>query len=717
MAQDRFWQMEFYRRLGQGRLSEIFGRDLVETDRYFRMISAAGVTTEIPEEVVFMLDSFAEGVNAYLETHQDRLPIEFKFLRYRPEPWKRDDYLSILKVLNWVLSSGWRVDLTAARMLRKVGEERFRAAFPVWPDDGPLIIPEEVKSLSGLSNPTTETIRLVERFMDLPTPAASNNWVVSGTKSVTGKPILANDTHLSLTNPSFWWEVHLVCPTINASGVAVLAMPVISSGHNRHAAWGVTNVMVDDVDFFMEKVNPDNIRQYWVGHHWENMKVIEETIRVKGEEPIKTEILLTRHGPVVQQVGTGSEGAAISARWAFTEVTQPAKASYLLQKARDINEAREALSHWVAPSQNLVVADTRGNIGYWCSAAIPIRSKGEGMLPVPGWTGEYEWNGYVPFEARPHLVNPKEGFIATANNKVVGKDYPYHITHYWEAVDRITRIRQMLTAKEKLSIEDFKDIQQDVYSVSASEMTPRMLEILERRSIGEEARKARDILSRWDFQMRSDSVGACLFEVTYRTMMENIFKDELGEEQFEEYLQTGIFPPRAMRRLFRKGVSPWFDDVKTPEKETIEDIVVRSLAEAVSELRETLGSDMDKWTWGRVHSLTFEHVLGKKKPLDRIFNLGPFPLGGNPLTVNASWYSYEKPYKANAGVSQRMIVDLSNVDASLRVLPTGESGHVGSPHYKDQVPLYLEGRYHPAWTDREELEKHTEAVLILKPEL
>jgi len=199
-------------------------------------------------------------------------------------------------------------------------------------------------------------------------------------------------------------------------------------------------------------------------------------------------------------------------------------------------------------------------------------------------------------------------------------------------------------------------------------------------------------------------------------MMENIFKDELGEEVFDEYLQTGTFPPRAMRRLFRKGVSPWFDDVKTPEKETIEDIVARSLSQAVSELEETLGSDMDKWTWGRIHTVTFEHAFGQKKPLNWIFSLGPFPLGGSPLTVNAAWYSYGKPYKATAGVSQRMIVDLSNVDASLRVLPTGESGHLGSPHHADQVTLYLEGQYHPDWTDRSEVEKHAESVLILKPE-
>ncbi|NIS69811.1 MAG: hypothetical protein GTO12_12930, partial [Proteobacteria bacterium] len=267
------------------------------------------------------------------------------------------------------------------------------------------------------------------------------------------------------------------------------------------------------------------------------------------------------------------------------------------------------------------------------------------------------------------------------------------------------------------SIEDFKRMQQDVYSVSASEMTPHLIRVLEERLDSPEAEKARGILSTWDFILSKDSVGACLFEVTYRKLMENILKDELGEELFEEYLKTVSFPPRALGGMIRKGSSPWFDDLTTPERETMDDILMRSLREMLSELREVLGGDMDTWTWGRVHSLTFEHVLGKKKPLDRIFNLGPFPVGGSQLTVNMRQYPYEKPYHTAAGVSQRMIVDLSWTEESLRVIPTGESGQLGSPHHKDQVAFYLEGRYHPAWTEREEVEKHSEAVLILKPAL
>ncbi|MGZ3514535.1 MAG: penicillin acylase family protein [Thermodesulfobacteriota bacterium] len=711
MAQDRLWQMEFLRRLGHGQLSELLGEDLVKVDRFFRTIAAAGVNRTIPGDLAFLPKSFADGINAFLKAHPDRLPFEFKLLRYKPQPWTAEDYIAILKVVNWGLSNGWKVDLVAARILEKVGTEKWKEAFPVWPDHAPLIIPEESRGLLELSAQVSRTIHLAETLTGSMTSAASNNWVVSGKKSVTGKPILANDPHLGLTNPSFWWEVHMVCPTINVSGFAIPGVPGIAVGHNLDVAWGVTNVMVDDVDFYVEKINPENARQYWFNDHWENMRVKEEIIRVKGRDPVKAEILLTRQGPIITDVKGGEDGKAISARWAFTEGLQPGQAAYLLAKAKNIDGVKEALKYWDLPCQNIVFADADGNIGYWCCATIPIRSKGFGILPMPGGKEEYDWKGYVPFEKRPHLINPKENFIATANNKVIGDDYPYFISHYWEPVDRITRIHQMLKAKEKLSADDFKAMQQDVYSILATELVPRMIQVLKSRFDDEEGRKAKEFLSKWDLIMDKGSVGACLFEVTFRKMMDNIFRDELGEGLFHEYLKTSTFPPSALRMMIRKGSSPWFG------KKSLEDILAMSMKQMFSELREVMGSDMNQWTWGKIHSLTFEHVLGKKRLLARILNLGPFQVGGSHLTVNMRYYSYEEPYRAKHGVSGRMIVDLSNISSSLHVLPTGESGSMRSSHYKDQVDLYLTGKYHTAWTDRREVEKNSEATLVLKPKL
>jgi len=362
-----------------------------------------------------------------------------------------------------------------------------------------------------------------------------------------------------------------------------------------------------------------------------------------------------------------------------------------------------------------VFADTQDNIGYWCSAAIPIRMKGNGLLPKPGWTDEYEWKGYVPFEQKPHQINPKEGFIASANNKVMGNDDSYGLGNYWEPSDRITRIRQLLNGKEKLSVADFKKMHTDSYCPLASELTPKLIEVLKRKFSSKEAKPLIDRLSKWDFVMSKESVAACLYETTYLKMMENIFTDELGEVLFQAYLQTTVFPPRAVRMMTRKGNSQWFDDVSTSKTETLDDIIVKSLKQSVSALKETIGDNMDQWKWGNIHTLTFEHVLGKKRPLHKIFNLGPFPVDGNHLTVNMKQYEYDHPYKSVHGASARMIVNFSNMKGALHVLPTGESGHLKSAHYKDQMPLYLTGEYHPAWIDRIDVEQHTEETLLLKP--
>ena len=715
MAQDRFWQMEFMRRLGRGRLSEIFGSDLVKADRYFRTLTAGGLNKTQPPEQVPLLRAFTQGVNAYLQTHADRLPFEFTLLRHRPEPWDPEDHLAVLTVMNWSLSSGLSADLTAAEVLEKVGPEMLRDAFPEWAADAPLIMADAEDALRRAAAFSREALHLVRHFLPTAGAAASNNWVVAGRKSASGKPILANDTHLGLSNPSMWWEVHLVCPTINAAGFAIPGIPGIAIGHNADTAWGITNVMVDDADFYVEKINPQNPHESWYLDRWESMRIVKETIRVKGGDPVEAEIRLTRHGPILQGAGEAGEERAVSLRWAFTEGLQPVQAGYELLKAGDVSAVTEALRHWELPSQNFVFADRQGNIGFWTCATIPIRPGKDGLLPLPGWTGENEWQGYVPFDERPHLINPAAGYLATANGRVAGEDYPHYISLYWEPEDRISRIRQLLEAKEKVGVEDIQAMHQDIHCLLAAELTPLMVQVLESRLTDEPARRARELLSRWDHRMTQESAAASLFEVTLRTLMEEVFQDEMGPELFAKYLETTTFPARAVRHLIRAKDSRWFDDVRTTEKETMEDILARSLGRALAELKQRLGEDVAKWRWDRIHTLTFEHALGKKKPLDRLFNLGPYPVPGNHLTVNKKQYDYVKPYHANHGVSMRMIVDFSNPAGALHVLPTGESGHRKSLHHQDQVPLYLEGRYHPAWTDRGELEANRTATLVLKP--
>ncbi len=711
MAEDRFWQMEFMRRLGQGRLAEIFGEGFVDADRYFRMLSAAGINRHVPSDLAFIPTSFADGVNAYLQTHKDALPFEFTLLRYRPEPWGAEDYLAILKVMNWSLSSAWTGDLLAAEILEKVGQERFQEAFPQWPADAPLVVPGARQAVATAGAWVRQVKDLVSGVWPMGPAAASNNWVISGSRTRSGRPILANDTHLGLSNPSMWWEVHLECPTITVSGFAIPWVPGIPIGHNGRVAWGVTNVMVDDVDFYVEKIHPDDPRRYRYKDRWETMRAVRETIRVKGKDPVTVDILVTRHGPLVSKPGE----KALAARWTFPDGLQPVRAGYLLIKAGNIRQVKEALRYWELPSQNFVFADSDGHIGYWCCAAVPIRSRGNGLLPVQGWTGQDEWHGYVPFDERPHLIDPPEGFIATANGKMTGDDYPYPVSMYWEPSDRITRIRQLLQGRAKLGLKDVQQMHRDVYCPLAAELVPRLLTVLDKALGPEQAPALRALLKAWDYRMTKDSAAACLYEVTYRKLMDRLFKDELGQALHVRYLKTTSLPPRAIRRILRQGASAWADDVNTPQEEDLEDVLAVSLRDAVDELTRLQKGQPSEWQWGKIHTLTFEHVIGKRKPLDRLFNLGPFPVGGGHLTIKKSHYPYAKPYRANHGVSQRMVVDFSRAETALHVLPTGECGHLGSRHRKDQIRLYLAGEYHPAWTRREEVEANREGRLLLRP--
>jgi penicillin amidase len=715
MAQDRLWQMEFYRRVGTGRLAEILGEKALEADRHFRTLAAGGRHRRLPDEAGILTDAFAAGINAYLERHRDRLPLEFKLLGFQPEPWQSDDVSAIYTLINWGLSLGWKVDLTAADILKKVGKDRFRDAFAP-PAEAGRPIALEIDPIPTLDfSGVVATFSKVSRLTDFTPAPASNNWAISGTRSVTGKPLLANDTHMPLTNPSLWWEVHLVCPTIDAAGFAIPGLSGLPLGHNRHVAWGVTNVMVDDVDFYIERLNPQNPLQYRYEDHWEDMRSVRQTIRVKGAAPVDIDIRLTRHGPVIENGQFDDSNQVVSARWAVNDLDLPARAAFRLLKAATVADVVEALKDWGAPGQNFVFADTDGSIGYWCCAAIPIRPRGNGLLPLPGWTDADEWAGYLPFEKRPHAIDPPDEYVASANNAVSDLTFTDVIGTYWEPIDRISRIRELIAAKPKLSVDDMTAIQTDVACPLAAELMPLMLSVMDQRFTAEPEAPTRDILAQWDYRMSAQSAAATIYETTYLNLLENIFKDELGPALYRRYIGLTVFAPRALRHILRTGRSVWLDDVDTPQTETLADVVEKSLRQALTDLRSRFGADVARWTWGRLHTLTFHHPLGERKPLDRLFDLGPYPTSGSHLTVDKKQYDYNRPFTVREGVSQRMIVDLAHPAVALHVLPTGESGLLGNAHNSDQIDLYLEGRYHPSWLTRSDIEHHAEATLALKP--
>jgi penicillin amidase len=512
-----------------------------------------------------------------------------------------------------------------------------------------------------------------------------------------------------------WWEAHLICPGIDVSGFAIPGLPGIVIGHNQHVAWGITTVMIDDVDFYIEELNHQNQKQYRYQDHWEDFKSIIEIINIKGEPSQKIEILLSRNGPVVDSLKGDKKSQVITARWAYNDFSTPAVSAYQLSKAHHINDVIAALHHWEVPGQNIIFADTEGNIGFWCCGAIPIRSRGDGLLPAPGWTGQYKWQGYVPFSQRPHDINPENGFIATANHDITRPAYPHFITTYWAPELRIQRIHQMLAEDRPFTMEEMKRMQLDVLNPWAEEIVPEMVRTLRQPSFGEQGRQAADILSNWDRKMTADSAAASIFELTCLHMFENLWSNDLGDQLYQEYLDLSIFAFKALRKVFQQGYSEFFEDEHSPQQVGLTPIITVSLQQTLKSLIEKWGPHPEKWQWGHLHQLNFGHVLGERKPLDKIFNLGPYPVAGSQLTVNRFEYQYTSPFKVVHGVSQRMLVDLNHMAGSLHVLPTGESGLLSSPHYRDQWPLYQAGQYHPAWTQKEDLMRHAQARLILNP--
>lgn len=720
-AQDRLWQMEFNRRVASGTLSEICGEATLDTDRFLRTLGWRRVAEEDAEgltgEQRTMLEAYSAGVNAFVESHRDSLPLEFTIMGVEPEPWTPTDSIAWAKVMAWDLGGNWETELLRARLVEALGEDKAAELAPPYPEDFPLIIPTEVGDYSHL-----ESEGLLAQAAGLKgilggggPGVGSNNWVVDGSKSATGMPLLANDMHLGLQMPSIWYEVHLVGGGLNVEGYSFPGVPGVIVGHNEHIAWGVTNLGPDVQDLYIEKVNPENPDQYEYQGQWMDMGVFDEVIEVSGQDPVVERVQVTRHGPVITPVVEGLS-EVIAFRWTALEPNQMVEAVLMLDGASSWEEFRAALRLWAVPSQNFVYADTEGNIGYQAPGLIPIRSEGHtGLLPVPGWTGDYEWQGYIPFDELPSTLNPSTHALVTANNKVVGDDYPYVLAYDYSVGHRAQRITELVGEKQTLTAEDFQRVQGDTYSIPAEIFTPYILQIepegfLQERALNE--------LRDWDYRCDAESTGAAIFEVFYVKLVENTFGDELGEELLADYTGSWSWHHIALEEMIQESDSPWFDDVRTAERETRDDVVSRSFADALDYLGNRFGDVPHAWEWGRLHGATFVHQpLGESgiAVLEKVFNRGPVEVGGSGHTVNAASFDPEEPYATTHGVSQRLIVDLSDFDNSLSTHTTGQSGLAFHAHYDDMISLWQNVDYHPLLWSREAIERNMEGLLLLEP--
>lgn len=743
-AQDRLWQMELNRRVAHGRLSEIFGKLALETDRLLRTIgfsrAARNDLARLDMEEERVLGAYALGVNTFIESNSGRLPLEFTLLGFKPAPWDPVDTLAWSKFMAWGLSVNWDSEILHAAIIDRLGPERAARLQGEYHRDNPLVLADHTYA---------EMLEQLIAHFDaarewLPVSGisgASNNWVIDGYKSVTGRPLLANDPHLTLQMPSVWYENHLVAPEIEVTGVSLPGAPCVVLGHNRDIAWGWTASFPDVQDLYLEKFNAEDPTLYEFRGEWEQATVLREEIRVKGEpSPHIEEVLITRHGPVINSLlppslhpsplGGGKEtGARVALRWVGFEESHLIRSICCLNGARNWDEFVQALYDFDSPSLSMVYADRAGNIGYYMPGRIPIRAKGSGLLPVPGWTGEYEWSGWIPHEELPHLFNPAQHYIVSANNMVAGKEYPYFLTAETQNGYRARRIVEYLKGEAKLSADDFGRLQVDQYCRPAEEFCYLLTEyapaILSQSGLGkvkQNAAEAIDLLKGWDYKLTADSAAGGIYKLTQYFAMRRVFEPLLGGLT-DHYLGIGYAPivadhityyldhaPLVLQRILMNDETEWFQPATRLE------ILAGALRDAIVFFRETIGGDVTRWQWGRVHAVAFNHPLGAQKPLDRIFSRGPYPFGGDANTVWQSGYNPKLPFRVEGSFSAswRQIIDVGDWDASRAVHTTGQSGHPASKHYGDMIQMWLKGELHPMLWSRERVEENAEARLRLE---
>jgi penicillin amidase len=745
-ARDRLWQLDLNRHVVTGTLSGALGASALPADLFFRTIGLGKAARQALEasspEARRELEAFARGVNAYARTRPDALPLEFALTRHPFEPLEASDCAGTGILLAWELSLNLEDEILALKLAAGLGPSRLSALFPEAPEtflpgeaggDARVVVPPPppgtpaVPPLAAVSR--EDLSRLARELAGAvqgsgPGGAASNNWVVGRERSASGRPLLANDPHLPLGLPSIWYEVHLVAPGLDVTGAAVPGLPFVVIGHNRQIAFGFTNVMADNQDLFVEEMNPQNPNQVRFEGGWEDIRRETVVIPVKGGVPLEREILSTRHGPLLNAVRPGLP-KSVALAWTAHRWVGGAEGFRSLDRARSWEDAQAAVRCFSEASLNLVYADVDGNIGWQVTGSIPVRAKGDGRFPVPGWTGEYEWTGRVPFDELPSYYLPAGGapvvrgsppsapvthVIATANQRSVHSDYPYPVSSSWASPYRFLRISSLLAGQKRLSLKDLERVQGDRHPLLADVLLPLLEEVPPKTPALERAVK---ILRAWDGQTSADSAGAALFELTLLHLQEEAYGDELGALYPEYAGRFGAYYT-GLDALVQEPEGAYWDDVRTPLRETRAAILARALAAAMRDAENRLGDDPGAWRWGSLHHVVFHHALGRRWPLGLLLDRS-LGYGGDSNTVNNGSWSTEHPFDLTWGSSYRLLVDLNDPAHARAMNSTGESGRPFTRHYDDMIRPWSEVRYHTLWTEESDILAHREGVLILTP--
>ena len=756
-AQDRMWQMEMNRRIGAGRLAEVLGSAALDTDRLLRVLGlnhrAKASLEHLRPASKHAIAAYVRGVNAWMETRTGPLPPEFLVLGFEPEPWSAADSALVPKIMSLDLAREWTRDWMRMRLSKVLPPDRIVDFYTPYRADKPRgVVPARAGASSATAtasagsaaerafrpitteppgiDPATIDAALPDRSFSrvltaLPRPRGhlgSNSWVVDGTRSASGKPLLANDPHLGLTAPSVWYLAHLSWPGVDVVGATLPGMPGVVLGHNGRVAWGFTNTGPDVQDLFVESVDPLDESRYRAPDGWREFHVRRERIVVRDGEDVVLEVRESRHGPVLgdmeREPGESDRSdQVLSLAWtALRDDDLTLQAGLGLAYARDWRSFVANARDFHSPQQNVTYADVDGNIGFLAPGLIPVRrghrDERPGTMPRLGWEASHDWQGFVPFEELPRVYNPPGGTIVTANHQIVPDDYPHHLTFEWAGGYRAQRIMEKLAERGRHDVAGFRALQQDRISLFARALLPRLRGIAVPPGAGETAARARALLDGWDGAMDPDRPQALVFHAWIWEFARLVSADELGAYQRDAWGRKGPFVQRVLEE---RGV--WCDDVDTASVETCDEMLARALVVAMDRVASDHGDDPDTWRWGDEHRAIAEHRPFADTPLAPLFNLGG-PAPGSIYAVNAFSFSPledERPFTATDGPGFRAIYDLADLERSLFVQSTGQSGNVLSPWYRSFEKGWRDGEYVTIPTERSAYESNAAGRLRLAP--
>ena len=740
VAKDRLFQMDIQRRLARGELSEILGEDLIEIDKMFRtyLISFKAKqylsdTSKISSDALKYIDAYIQGVNYFIKTGPKT--IEHRLIREEVRPFDRLDVASMTIYMSFSLMDGIRRDMLFSMLKEKISKNDLAIIFPDYADNNFLtIMEEEIDSIpkrnySNEENMSDSSYKKLISYFDLtekvtglvPPFHGSNSWVLSPFRSASGNAILANDPHIGLSKPDVWYEAHISYPGYNNYGYYIPTIPFPLIGHDDFKAWGMTMFENDEVDLYKEIFNPKNKNQVLFDGKWVNSKVIKEQIKVKDKNQEDLAIRVTSHGPIISDYIDGYTGSPLAFSWVFYNLENPFfDMLYDITTANNITDFKYSVSQVTSPGLNFSYVDKAGNIAWWASGRLPVRDSNINAKSIlDGSNPNHNIKSYVSFENNPQMINPKSGVIITANNLPTANEIESipRLDGYFRSTDRAHRIHQLLAQQETWSTEELKKIQNDDFLFSGLRINKELITALKpfATQFSSSESKAYEFLEQWDGYMPVDSKGASIFQLTIYHILKASLEPTLGKDYFRIYMNNLDHWDFFKNILFKKIV-PFQGDTLQSNEGLRDKLIFNGFVNAVNEIKDKLGEEINNWDWGNIHTITYEHPLGKLSPLDYIFNLGPFPIPGANNVINKSMSTPgNHNYKVSSLPSTRRLIEIGSPENSYSIVPSGNSGNFWSDHYDDQLNLFLSGKYRKINFSKEQINSNLSYKLLLTP--